>query len=91
VLLRDILIEPIYTPGPDEPSSWLVHPHEVFHDLDNDQLGVLSEMNDNMAWTPCPVMSHHTSYYFGITILSEYLGAMIVGWSIFRACDAVTS
>ena len=42
VLFRDLPIEPIYTLGLDEPSSWLVRPREALYDLDNVQLGVLS-------------------------------------------------
>ena len=42
VLFRDLPIEPIYTLGLDEPSSWLVRPREALYDLDNIQLGVLS-------------------------------------------------
>ena len=39
---RDLPIEPIYTLGLDEPSSWLVRPREALYDLDNVQLGVVS-------------------------------------------------
>ncbi|KAF8268079.1 UDP-glucose:Glycoprotein glucosyltransferase-domain-containing protein [Lactarius quietus] len=42
VFFRDLPIEPIYTLGLDEPSSWLVRPREALYDLDNIQLGVLS-------------------------------------------------
>ncbi|KAI0063832.1 hypothetical protein BV25DRAFT_1801498 [Artomyces pyxidatus] len=39
---RDLPVEPIYTLGLDEPSSWIVRPREALYDLDNLQLGVLS-------------------------------------------------
>jgi UDP-glucose:glycoprotein glucosyltransferase len=42
VFFRDLPVEPIYTLGLDEPSSWLVRPREALYDLDNIQLGVLS-------------------------------------------------
>ena len=42
VFFRDLPIEPIYTLGLDEPSSWLVRPREALYDLDNVQLSVLS-------------------------------------------------
>jgi UDP-glucose:glycoprotein glucosyltransferase len=35
-------VDPIYTLGLDEPSSWLVRPREARYDLDNIQLGALS-------------------------------------------------
>lgn len=43
MLFRDLPIEPINTLGLDEPSSWLVRPREALYDLDNVQLGVLSD------------------------------------------------
>ena len=42
MLFRDLPVDPIYTLGLDEPSSWLVRPREARYDLDNIQLGVLS-------------------------------------------------
>jgi UDP-glucose:glycoprotein glucosyltransferase len=42
VFFRDLPIEPIYTFGLDEPSSWLVRPREALYDLDNVQLSALS-------------------------------------------------
>ena len=42
MFFRDLPIEPIYTLGLDEPSSWLVRPREALYDLDNVQLSVLS-------------------------------------------------
>jgi UDP-glucose:glycoprotein glucosyltransferase len=42
VFFNDLPVEPIYTLGLDEPSSWLVRPREALYDLDNIQLGVLS-------------------------------------------------
>ncbi|KAH9162492.1 UDP-glucose:glycoprotein glucosyltransferase-domain-containing protein [Lactarius sanguifluus] len=42
VSFRDLPIEPIYTLGLDEPSSWVVRPREALYDLDNVQLDVLS-------------------------------------------------
>ncbi|KAH9024388.1 UDP-glucose:glycoprotein glucosyltransferase-domain-containing protein [Lactarius pseudohatsudake] len=42
VFFRGLPIEPIYTLGLDEPSSWVVRPREALYDLDNVQLGVLS-------------------------------------------------
>ncbi|KAH8978341.1 UDP-glucose:glycoprotein glucosyltransferase-domain-containing protein [Lactarius akahatsu] len=42
VFFRDLPIEPIYTLGLDEPSSWVVRPREALYDLDNVQLGVMS-------------------------------------------------
>ncbi|KAI0266194.1 UDP-glucose:glycoprotein glucosyltransferase-domain-containing protein [Gloeopeniophorella convolvens] len=42
VVFHDLPVEPIYTLGLDEPSSWLVRPREALYDLDNVQLGVLS-------------------------------------------------
>jgi UDP-glucose:glycoprotein glucosyltransferase len=42
VFFRNLPIDPIYTLGLDEPSSWLVRPREARYDLDNIQLGVLS-------------------------------------------------
>ncbi|TFY65772.1 hypothetical protein EVG20_g5315 [Dentipellis fragilis] len=42
VVFKNLPIEPIYTLGLDEPSSWLVRPREALYDLDNIQLGVLS-------------------------------------------------
>jgi UDP-glucose:glycoprotein glucosyltransferase len=43
VFFRDLPTDPIYTLGLDEPSSWLVRPREALYDLDNIQLGVLSD------------------------------------------------
>jgi UDP-glucose:glycoprotein glucosyltransferase len=42
VFFRNLPVDPIYTLGLDEPSSWLVRPREARCDLDNIQLGVLS-------------------------------------------------
>jgi UDP-glucose:glycoprotein glucosyltransferase len=42
VFFHNLPLEPIYTLGLDEPSSWLVRPREARYDLDNIQLGVLS-------------------------------------------------
>jgi len=42
VFFRNLPVDPIYTLGLDEPSSWLVRPREARYDLDNIQLGVLS-------------------------------------------------
>jgi UDP-glucose:glycoprotein glucosyltransferase len=42
VFFRNVPVEPIYTLGLDEPSSWLVRPREARCDLYNIQLGVLS-------------------------------------------------
>jgi UDP-glucose:glycoprotein glucosyltransferase len=42
VFFRNLPIDPIYTLGLDDPSSWLVRPREARYDLDNIQLGVLS-------------------------------------------------
>jgi len=42
VFFRDLPVDPIYTLGLDEPSSWLVRPREAHYDLDNIQLRTLS-------------------------------------------------
>lgn len=42
VIFRNLPVDPIYTLGLDEPSSWLVRPREARYDLDNIQLGVFS-------------------------------------------------
>lgn len=41
-IFDNLPIEPIYTLGLDEPSSWIIRPREALYDLDNIQLGVLS-------------------------------------------------
>lgn len=42
VSFRNLPVDPIYTLGLDEPSSWLVRPREARYDLDNIQLGVFT-------------------------------------------------
>lgn len=42
-------MDPIYTLGLDEPSSWLVRPREARYDLDNIQLGMLSSEEQQCA------------------------------------------
>ena len=84
MLLRDlpVAIEPIYTPGPDEPSSWLVRPREVLYDLDNVQLGVLSgdecqrQFSDSTTSSSrhaCQVAAHHCKPVSD-TLIVENLG-----------------
>ncbi|THH29185.1 hypothetical protein EUX98_g5002 [Antrodiella citrinella] len=42
-VFSDLPVEPVYTLAMDVPQSWLVRPRESQYDLDNIQLGVLSE------------------------------------------------
>ncbi|KAI9511020.1 UDP-glucose:glycoprotein glucosyltransferase-domain-containing protein [Russula earlei] len=49
VIFRDLPVDPIYTLGLDEPSSWLVRPREAQYDLDNIQLSMLSGNEDHRS------------------------------------------